>query len=215
MLSFSADRLGAEVRFSICLVDKLSKVRQHTLAHPLTKKALLGRIKGNAYYSRWSGYARTSCRLPLGNNSSRYSWLTRMLSRAYARKASFLERYTISDSGTTVYPTNVEGLAPFYPERCRGAGYNCSGRKAASHSRHRRSIFLMRPYAAKYGRCPFLLSSTPLQYCQLAVLARAPLANRLVFRTSGLRRTVIKQHFSHGLVYTMRRRLDFHLRTCH
>jgi len=57
----------------------------------------------------------------LGNNSSQYSCLTRTLSDAYARKAGFLDRYTISDSGTTVYPTNVEDLAPF-PGRCRGVG---------------------------------------------------------------------------------------------
>jgi hypothetical protein len=38
------------------------------------------------------------------------------------QEPGLLERYTVSDSGTTVYPTNVEGLAPFYLGRCSGVG---------------------------------------------------------------------------------------------
>ena len=93
---------------------------QQALLHPVMKKALLGRIERDACYSRWSGHTGISRRFPW--EPLELILIPDPSAFAHARKPSALDRYTISDSWTSVYPTDVEGLAPFHSGHCGGEG---------------------------------------------------------------------------------------------
>src|SRR5512135_662475 len=58
------DNLGISRRRRDGLLEELSKVRQQALVHPVTEETLLGRIKCDACYSRWSGHAWKSLCFP-------------------------------------------------------------------------------------------------------------------------------------------------------
>ena len=65
-------------------------MRQQALAHPLAKQTLLGRIERDACYSRWSGHARISYRLPWEQLKSKLMSDLKAFTRA--REAAGLSR---------------------------------------------------------------------------------------------------------------------------